>query len=232
MSDKIVYSSDAVTLVGGGEATPQDLRLALDLAPELIAADGGAALPLRMGLMPRAVIGDLDSLGEADRARLAPGCLHHIAEQDSTDFDKALDAIVAPLILAVGFLGHRVDHQLAGFNTLLKFPHQTCLLLGQSELVFLAPPELSLELAAGDVVSLFPMVPVTGRSKGLEWPIDGLMLAPGAQIGTSNRATGPVQLSVDAPGLLVIVPRSALSGIIRWLGERPDDGSLRWPARA
>ncbi|MFD3191367.1 thiamine diphosphokinase [Sedimentitalea sp. HM32M-2] len=213
MKNAFVCSQYPVTLVGGGEIGPQDLALALDHAPMLVAADGGAAHALRAGHVPAAVIGDFDSLRRADRDRMPPDRLFQVDEQDSTDFDKALGNIAAPLVLAVGFLGARLDHQLAAFSTLLRFADRPCVLIGPQEIVFHVPAALRVDLAAGDVVSLFPLAPVSGRSQGLEWPIDGLCLRPGGRIGTSNRATGPVQLLIEGAGLLAIVPRRALPAV-------------------
>ena len=215
MKAMIVHSSNPVTLVGAGAVGRDDLKQALALAPLLVAADGGAGVALKAGHDPVAVIGDFDSLDPADRARIAPERLFPIREQDSTDFDKALRNIAAPLVLAVGFLGTRVDHQLAAFNTLIRHADRPCVLLGPDEAIFHAPPLLELDLVAGDVVSLFPMAPVTGRSRGLQWPIDGLELAPGGRIATSNRAEGALWLEMDDPGLLVIVPRRALDAVMR-----------------
>ena len=55
----------------------------------------------------------------AARVAVPPERLHPIPEQDSTDFDKCLRHIAAPLVLGVGFLGGRVDHELAAFSTLV-----------------------------------------------------------------------------------------------------------------
>lgn len=215
MTAPIVQTSRPVTLIGGGWLGEDDLNLALTRAPLLVAADGGALAALAEGHEPQAVIGDFDSLPASVRARIPPERLFAIREQDSTDFDKALRHIQAPLVLGVGFMGARTDHQLAAFNTLVRRADRPCLLLGPREVVLHAPPRLDLALGPGDVVSLFPMRPVTGRSRGLEWPIDGLDLAPDGRIGTSNRALGPVRIEIDGPGLLVILPRSALDAAIR-----------------
>ncbi len=223
----VIVERDApVTLIGGGEATSEDLHKALMLAPHCVAADGGAVLALAAGQMPEAVIGDFDSLPPEVAAAIPEDRLYRVAEQDSTDFAKCLMRIRAPLILGVGFLGQRIDHQLAALNTLVVFGHQRCVLLGADEIVFHAPPRMRLEMGAGDVVSLFPMQAVTGRSTGLEWPIDGLDFAPGHRAGTSNRATGPVTLEMDGPGMLVMLPRR----LIQQVSRLPADA--RWPARA
>jgi thiamine pyrophosphokinase len=226
----VIHRSDVpVCLVGGGEIGPDDMRKALALAPEVVAADGGAAASLRVGVMPAAVVGDFDSLDAETRARLPADRLHVISEQESTDFDKALRSVAAPLVIGLGFLGARLDHQLAALTTLAAHPDRACLLLGPEEVVLLLPPDLAVDTAPGDRVSIYPLLPVTGRSEGLRWPIDGLKLAPDGRIGTSNRATGPVRLTMDAPGALGMFPRACLAPLSRAL-TRP--GAARWPARA
>ncbi|MCR8825940.1 thiamine diphosphokinase [Pseudosulfitobacter koreensis] len=203
-----------MTLLGGGSGTAEDVHLARTLAPLCVAADGGALLALQAGVMPDAVIGDFDSLPQDARAQIPPERLYHIAEQSSTDFDKALRSIAAPLVIAVGFTGARVDHQLAAFHVLMAHASRPCIVLGKHEVIFHCPPDLSLPVAAGDVVSLFPMRQVTGRSTGLQWPIDGLAFDPMRLIGTSNRATGPVKLWMDGPGMLCIAPRRILPALV------------------
>jgi len=240
MTDKIVHSQAPVTLIGGGFIAQGDLAEALSHAPDLIAADGGAGFALRAGHVPQVVIGDFDSLTPTDQDRIPPERLFLIREQDSTDFDKALRNIAAPLVLAVGFLGARLDHQLATFNTLVRHPESPCILIGEHELVVHAPPVLSLQMSVDDVVSLFPMRRVTGRSTGLRWPIDQLVLAPDGRVGTSNRAShSNVVLQMDGPGLLAILPRGALPGLMRaiapaWVPGQKVVSPLRarWPARA
>ncbi|MBY6138963.1 thiamine diphosphokinase [Leisingera daeponensis] len=214
MNTKIVDVSEPITLVGGGEMASGALEEALALAPVLVAADGGAAAALAAGHPPRAVIGDFDSLSDAVRAQLPAASLHRVAEQDSTDFDKALRLIAAPAVLAVGFLGARVDHQLAAFSTLVQGHESPCVLVGETEVIFHLTRPVALPAQAGEVISLFPMQEVTGRSEGLEWPIDGLRMSPAGRIGTSNRATGPVRLVPEGPGLLAIVPRRLLADVL------------------
>ncbi|WP_291736679.1 thiamine diphosphokinase [Leisingera sp. F5] len=214
MNRLIVDVSEPITLVGGGELGSGDLEEALALAPVLVAADGGAAAALAAGHVPSAVIGDFDSLAEDARAQLPPGNLFPVAEQDSTDFDKALRSVAAPVVLAVGFLGARVDHQLAAFNTLVQGHDTPCVLIGGTEVIFHLTHAVELPAEAGEVISLFPMQAVTGRSDGLEWPIDGLQMSPMGRIGTSNRALGPVRLMPEGPGLLAIVPRRLLPDVM------------------
>ncbi|WP_319826381.1 thiamine diphosphokinase [Thalassovita sp.] len=219
MDKPIFTSSTAVTLVGAGGCTDAVLRLAMAHAPRIVAADGGGNVALGHGVAPDAVIGDMDSLSDNARRLIPSARLHRIAEQDSTDFDKALRNVDAPLVIGVGFNGSRLDHTLACFNTMVRWPGRRCLLVMPGQLVFLCPPRLDLPLAPGTLVSLFPMGKVRGRSEGLEWPIDGLEFAPDGRVGTSNRVMGAVRLWMDAPRMLVILPQEALGPTVQSLLE-------------
>jgi len=220
MTMPIVQSSSGITLVGGGPLTRTGLRRCLTFAPRLVAADGGADRVLRLGHRPEAVIGDLDSISVAARQALG-GAVHLIPEQDTTDFDKALRNIDAPFVLGLGFSGARLDHGLAVLNTLVRHADRRCLILGQGDVTFVAPPQITLNLPVGSRLSLFPMRAVTGRSVGLRWPIDGLAFAPDARIGTSNEvAARAVTLTFDTPGMLIILPQRALPSVLDGLALR------------
>lgn len=218
MSQSIVHSVRGVTVVGAGEILPAVLDEALIHAPLLVAADGGAARALALGHDPAAVIGDLDSLDAATRAALPPARVHRIADQETTDFDKCLRRIRAPLVLAVGFTGARLDHEMAAFSTLLQHAKRPCLLIGPEDVAFVAPLDFRLALEPGTRLSLFPMGRVTGESRGLRWPIEGIRFAPGGRIGTSNEAVAPeVALRFSVRRMLVFLPRPALAAAIRAL---------------
>lgn len=214
MNDAIVQSTSGVTLAGGAAFSTKLLAFSQSLAPRLVAADSGADRLLRLGAEPEAVIGDMDSISAGARARLADR-LFPIREQITTDFDKALRSIAAPFVLGVGFVGGRLDHELAALNSLARHPEQRCLLLGPRDLAFLAPPELRLTLRRGSRLSLFPLAPVKGESQGLRWPLKGLDFSPMGLIGTSNEVSASqVWLRFDQPGMVVILPRSAVAAAL------------------
>jgi thiamine pyrophosphokinase len=228
MSNIILHSPDPVTLLGGGQVTPSDISEALTIAPKLVAVDGGLVAAQAAGVMPDAVIGDMDSAPPDALAQVPLERRHRISEQQSTDFDKALRHVAAPMVVGLGFCGKRVDHQLAAFHTLLVRADRPCVLVAEREVIVMCPPAVDLDMVAGDVVSLYPLVPVTGQSEGLEWPIDGLAFDPGLFVGTSNRALGPVTLRMEAPGMLLILPRVYLRPLVAHFAQ----GGARWPARA
>lgn len=217
MTDYNVTSEQGVTLVGAGQPRPADIRRALTVAPHLVAADGGANHCLKEGLTPSAVIGDFDSLGIAAKSLPAETTMIQVGEQETTDFEKCLTRIDAPFVVATGFSAGRVDHAMAVWSVLARRIGPPTVVIGENDLVFAPPSRLEIGLAAGTRISLFPMAPVTGRSTGLEWPIDGLTLSPMGRTGISNRAKGPISLSLDKPGCLVITPVQELDAILEAL---------------
>lgn len=225
----LLRSAGPVTLVGGGPVEEAQLVAALALAPEAVAADGGGDVALPGNARFRAVIGDMDSIADPGRLRAAGVPLHPVPEQESTDLEKCLSAVEAPLFVGLGFLGGRIDHHLAAMNALVKYAGVPVVLVGGEDLCFLCPPRFEIELAAGTRVSLFPMGPVRGASQGLRWPVDGLAFDPLRRIGTSNAATGgPVRLGFDAPRMLVVLPAELLAPVVARL--RGASG-VSWPTR-
>lgn len=208
----IIHSKSPITLIGGGPVDGLQIAQSLKIAPLVVAADGGANNAADLSVPVHHIIGDMDSV---DLSRTRNAELHPIAEQLSTDFDKCLYSTDAPLYLAHGFLGGRIDHQLAAFHTITKSPDKNVILIGDQDICFLAPPSLNLILPIGTRVSLFPMAEVTGTSNGLKWPIDNCQFSPDKLIGTSNETTVEhIQISLDQRKALLILPAEHLNTLL------------------
>ncbi|MCG6903890.1 MAG: thiamine diphosphokinase [Rhodobacter sp.] len=215
MKAMIVHSNEIVTLLGPARSPDAVLDESLGRASVLVAADGGAAVALARAIVPDAVIGDFDSLDAAVTGRIPPDRLHKVTEQDSTDFEKALSRIDAPLVLAVGFTGQRLDHELAVYNALVRHPDRRVIVIGEQDICFHLPAPLRLDLPEGARVSLFPMARMRCASTGLRWATDVLEFDPAGRIGTSNMvAHPPVTLRPYGPGMLVIMARRYLDAAI------------------
>ena len=211
MSTKIVQTSEFVTLVGAGPVNTSNLNEALKIAPTLIAADGGAEMLRKYGNSPEIVIGDMDSASAQTLALLNDQIVHKIVDQDTTDFEKALGAISAPLVLGLGFLGGRVDHQLSAMRAVAQTPEHRCILLGDEDIVFRLPEHLDMPLPSGTRVSIFPFAQARVQAAGLKWPLDDVALSMASFISQSNEVTRD-RLEIHAMGQAVIVlPIQALS---------------------
>jgi len=214
MKEKIVHSATGITILGGAKVKKRQITRAMDSAPFLVAADSGAETALKMGLMPDAVIGDMDSTTDLE-TRVPKDRLHRITEQTSTDFEKCLYSVTAPFVIALGVIGSRLDHSLATLNALSTCREYPVIALGGKDLVFLCPPTLTIKLPVDTRLSLFPLGEVTGQSVGLEWPIEGLHFSPLGRVGTSNNTVASVvELHFDAPRMLVILPRKHLDAVL------------------
>ena len=213
MTSIIVQTDQAVTFVGAGPVNTELLEIALTFAPFLVAVDGGAEMVRNYGKLPNAVIGDMDSASADALQGIAAQNIHRIADQNTTDFQKALGAVSTPLAVGVGFLGGRADHQMAASNALARHG-QPVLLLGDHDAVFRVPEHIALELEPGTRISLFPVAQARVDSRGLRWPIiDAAMSATGL-ISQSNEARdGRVELWAMG-GLLAFLPLHAAGAAI------------------
>ncbi|WP_040789511.1 thiamine diphosphokinase [Neomegalonema perideroedes] len=213
-----------LTLIGGGPASRPAYRAAKGLAPRVFAVDGGANHLKAWGERPEAILGDLDSLEDLDWwASQKDVYVLKTPDQETTDFEKALDRLEAEITLGLGFLGGRLDHALAALHALAARPERRILLLGEREVVFLAPPLWRARLKPGDRLSIWPIRPTTvSRSSGLRWPLDPLRLEAGLRIGVSNEVSAPeVSAEFDAPGALILLPRSRLEAAVESLLSAP-----------
>ncbi|MGC6454315.1 MAG: thiamine diphosphokinase [Candidatus Puniceispirillaceae bacterium] len=203
-----------VILVG---ASPVPVADTLSILPPdwpLLAADGGANALLDLGRRPEMVIGDMDS------ARPLPDDLPRMAlsGQDDTDLQKCLARIETPLLVGLGFLDGRFDHGLAAIHALMRLDHdRPVMLVGMHDVMLRVRGDISFDAEAGCRVSIWPLGDQAfGLSAGLRWQLDGLHMAAGSLIGTSNEAEGgPVTIRAGAgTGYAVILPRAALPKLL------------------
>ena len=197
-----VAYNEPVTLIGGAQSGNDEISTAMRLAPRIVAADGGAAHVIAAGYRPERVIGDLDSLSDDLRLSLAD-MIEQVSEQDTTDFEKCLMRIDAARVLALGFMGGRIDHQLAVLNVLARYADRRVVLLGVGDCAVVVPKEgLSLTLPVGDRIALMPLGASQAWTTGLRWNLDGQTLAPDGKISSSNEVAGPITVRAEGPVLL------------------------------
>ena len=208
MNKTALSFENPITLVGGAEVSADNFAESIKFASNVVAADGGANTCLKYGVKPKAVIGDMDSIDENSKTQIGQDSIHCVSSQNDTDFEKSLNRINAPLILGLGFLGDRLDHQMAVQTALVKHYDKKVLLIGSHDLVFLTPPKFSINLKNECRVSIYPMGECSVGSKGLRWKTDDIVFSPVSTIGTSNCTTGDkVELYPSKPLVLTIIPR-------------------------
>ena len=219
----MLYSTQNKLLIVGGADFSEDLFYNLyEKEIPIIAADGGANFLADQSILPELIIGDLDSVEEQKIQNIETQKIIKISCQNNTDLEKVLLNTQSPLTLGIGFLGSRIDHELASLSALAKYPQKKIILVGEKDIILLAPPNLSLSSFEGMRVSLYPLGSVRVQSSGLKWSTEGLTMNPVDLIGTSNEAVGKIIHFVpDKPKLLLIMPISSLNDAILQLELAP-----------
>ncbi len=209
----ILSENDPVMVVGGGESESQDLQDYAALVSHIVAADGGAKALRCAGIDPDFVIGDMDSIEEAEREAFA-NLLHPIIEQTTTDFEKCVSRIEARMIYALGFSGGRVDHLLSVLNVMARYPDKRIVLVGSQDISIVVRGELELNLRSGTRVSIMPLESLKCQTRGLRWNLNGEELDPLGFTSISNETKDSEQ-HISLSGLAVLsVPRSERDRLI------------------
>jgi len=181
----------------------------------VVCVDGGAGNALALGLEPRVVIGDMDSIDAELRRHLErEGCLfvEYPPRKDETDSELAVRYTLsegATELLILAALGGRIDHTLANV-LLLAIPELSSVsarvIDGNQELVLLRD-EILIEGWPGDTISLLPLGgdAVGIRTEGLEYPLTNDSLQFGASRGVSNVLVARRAKVQVGDGLLLLV---------------------------
>ena len=208
----------AVIVTGGPVGDDAFVRGQCAAADLLIAADAGALVLERLGIVPDLAVGDFDTAGPALVARLAAGGIPtetHPVAKDYTDTHLAIVIAIArgaTAIVVLGALGGpRYDHMLAtalslaapafaGVRIFLVDPLHRMLVLRPGE-------SIALHGTPGEYVSLLALTEeVTGVSgDGLLYPLPAIFRL-GDNIGVSNELIAPTAtISVSGSGILLVI---------------------------
>ncbi len=184
-------------------------------ADEVLAADGGANHLARIGVLPAAVVGDLDSIRPSVRRWVGEDRIVSRPSQDATDLDKTLafafDERGAGAVTVLAATGGRPDHALENLSLLVRWSARGEV-DGWDAAARIVPVRDRARLAttAGQVVSLLPL----GRTEkvwteGLQWPLAGEALELAVRTSVHNVATGEAfEVRVAGGALLVFLLRS------------------------
>ena len=107
-------------LIGGGPVVWNIPNLIKGLP--IVAVDGGLDSCIDYSIVPNYFIGDMDSASPSAKqyAKLNNIPSNFVAEQETTDFEKALMYVDAAGYVCLGFLDGRLDHLLAVMHVIQK----------------------------------------------------------------------------------------------------------------
>jgi thiamine pyrophosphokinase len=214
-ASRIVLMPRAILFANGDLPEPDQIRLLIQPADVLIAADGGARHAAALGLTPSVIIGDFDSLSTDELSQFASAGARlerHPPAKDETDLELALDYAIragySP-ILILGAYGGRLDHSLGIFSLLSDPVYRSAGVRaedGQTEAFFISR-QAEIDGARGDTVSLIAWgQPAEGvTTAGLEYPLKAETLSPHRTRGISNAMTAEKASVSLTSGLLLCV---------------------------
>ena len=187
----------ALTIVAGGVERDEDF-LRRHLHSPFWCADRGLLLTLPLGFCPVRLIGDLDSLTEAEVAwAVQRGCVveRYSPEKDESDLElavrRAAELGFTELTL-LGLVGGRFDHALVNVLGVLGLAGQLGLraraLSSREVIVQLEPGRYSLEAPVGTLCSLLPISESASgvTLRGFAYPLQNGRLVRASSRGLSN----------------------------------------------
>ncbi len=225
-----------IMIFANGELPNLEKARALIQADDyLVCADGGTRHALALGLKPNLIVGDLDSVTDAELQKADAKVVKYPRDKNETDLELALNHALEQKptsIIVIAALGNRIDQTIANLALLSnsrlsnidsRFDD------GLEEVFFCrarskASPAVSHRRAAvvrgtngersrriegrgGDIVSLIPWNgTVKGiRTSGLRWPLNNESLYPDKTRGVSNEMLGRTAEISVKSGLLLII---------------------------
>ncbi len=202
--------------IGTDAATVEIARM----AKLIVCADGGAEHARRLGVIPHAIVGDLDSITHETLRHFQdqqhPPCeIERIPEQEHNDFEKALAYLSnrwSGTVCILGMTGGRTDHTLSNFSVMLRHSDKFSnieALDGEFTHSFLTTKKnnRSFTCPIGTVISLMPYGEAIGvTTQNLLYPLSRETLRLDEREGLSNISTAsPVTISMERGALLVSV---------------------------
>lgn len=191
---------EAVVLANGEYPShPLPLQVLAD-APFVICCDGGADEYIRRGHVPDVIIGDGDSLSEANRRKYGH-ILHRISDQETNDQTKAVNYLLAQgkhRIIITGATGKREDHTLGNISLLIDYMRAGADVRMVTDYGIFLPcrDTRTFPCRSGQQVSIFNFTAHGLHGKGLVYPLSDFT---NWWQGTLNECTGQ-EFTIEAQG--------------------------------
>ena len=173
-------------------------------------------MPLRLGLTPNIIIGDMDSLPANFEIfkRSTMKSFNTSQDKNETDLELAIQHALTlnpEQIIILAALGGRLDQTLGNIALISNLQPSTCNLRLDDgiEEVFFCRDQVQINGASGDIVSLIPWQgEVTGVvTTNLKWRLQDETLYPQKTRGISNEMLGDTAAVQIKSGLLLVVHR-------------------------
>jgi thiamine pyrophosphokinase len=186
----------AIIFANGDAPDRKTIERWITATDRIIAADGGTRHAMSVGITPHVVIGDLDSLVEADRAELEHAGVPFIVyptHKDHTDLELAIQYALeegATEIVLFSALGGRWDQSLANLMllSLRELAQVRTRIIDRTVSIEAIRDRATITGGVGDTLSL---IALQGDAHGVtiegcEYPLNDATLPFGTTLGISN----------------------------------------------
>ena len=198
-----------LVLLNGQIRDPKEIRRVASNAAMVLCTDGGARHAAMLGLEPRLVIGDMDSLPKK-LPRWKTATFLCDFDENVSDFEKTLRFIArqgfrrlktggVDAVYVAGATGGRLDHTLDNLALIEKYSKALPLIIAGENARVLSKGTHTLKCRKGDTVTLLPVdAEARVTAKGLKFALKNSALERSSR-GLSNRATsGEVRIAVHS----------------------------------
>ena len=218
--NKLAIDSTVLLTLAGHAPSAELLQWRVEEAELTVAVDGGWLAHRSAELAPDVILGDFDSCGDlSEIEKVFPrSALHHLSDQNHTDFEKALDWIKQmeqpKKLVILGGLGKRMDHTFSNLIIAGRLDSKIEVIFDDvHEYVSRITPEtpLCLKGRSGANLSILPLGVCEGvQSSGLEWELKNLSFSWDRMMSQSNRCvTDDACVTCETGVLYGFVPKDA-----------------------
>ena len=182
----------------------------------IVCADGAYNYLRKSKINPNVVIGDFDSIKNIDRKNQKIEFIK-ITDQNSTDFEKALDYLCDINIYHVEVWGvgwqnknFELDHILGNLATALKYKSKLKLIFNtDNQTFYFLDKKTKIETKQNQIISLYPFpLAKSITTKGLLYPLTNENLDIKKRLGIRNRTVGKsVEINFSRGEILVIITK-------------------------
>ena len=183
----------ALIIANGESCSRELLDQLLEWNPLVVVLDSAMERVIELGIKVDVLIGDFDRNFDSLKYKDAqyPIEIIHVADQNSTDLEKAFNYLInrnIPMVNVVWATGRRMDHTIANITCLPKYKKDLkIVILDDYSKIFLLPKEYKKWYPKETVISLIPIGKVENITTHLlKYPLNKEHLELGERIGSSN----------------------------------------------
>ncbi|WP_037029302.1 thiamine diphosphokinase [Psychrilyobacter atlanticus] len=157
---------------------------------DIYCADGGANHAYNLGVIPKLILGDLDSITEeviTHYKKLDVKFEKFPVSKNFTDGELILEKVTTEYkdVLILGGLGGRTDHFLTNLNLLEKYKNVTY--ADENEIIFWIKKDMEICGQRGKTISFIPLTSIDSLTlEGFAYPLDRVDIPRSSSLCMSN----------------------------------------------